>query len=88
MTNTTTVTEISRMSIDLEFTRGQPPEEAYRMALAGLFRGLALAVENSNEPKYWFPMFFPLEMTLESEQLHWNFRLVARLKNNFKKKVK
>ena len=61
----------------------EEPEEAIRMALEHLLTSLALAVKRSGDAKYWFPMMFPMEMTLESEQLRWNFRLVARLKNEF-----
>ena len=78
-------TEITRMSIDLEFSKGNPPEDALRMALAGLFTSLAMAVKNSDSPEYWFPMAFPMEMSLKSEQLRWDFRLVAKFTNVFDK---
>lgn len=81
MSDETIVTELKRMSIDLEVSRGQPPEEAIRMALEQLLNSLARAVKYSDEAKYWFPMIFPMEMTLESEQLYWNFRLVVSLKS-------
>lgn len=87
MSEETLIKEITRMSVDLVVSKGQPPEEALRMALANLFTSLAMAIKSSDEPKYWFPMFFPMEMTLESEQLRWDFRLVARFKNSFADKT-
>ena len=75
------VTELSRMSLDLEVPSGQPTEPVLRMALEHLLISLAQAVKNSDDEKYWFPIFFPMEMTLESEQLRWNFRLVLKIKN-------
>ena len=79
----TLITKITRMSIDLVVRDGKPPEEALRMALANLFTSLALAVKNSDKPDYWFPMFFPMKMELDSEQLRWDFRLVAKFTNQF-----
>lgn len=82
------VYELTRMSIDLEFSKGQPPEEAMRMALEMLLVSLSRAVKYSVDADYFFPIAFPMDMTLESEQLRWSFRLVARLKNVFADKIK
>ena len=78
------VTELVRMSIDLVVSSGKPPEEAYRLALQGMFMSMAMAVKNSDDIDHLFPMIFPMEMTLESRQLRWNFQLVLRLKNSLK----
>ena len=74
------ITELRRVSLDLVVSSGKPPEDALRMALQSLFMSMATAIKNSSGAEYWFPMVFPMEMTLESEQLRWNFRIVARLK--------
>ena len=74
------VTELTRMSLDLVVPSGKPPEDALRMALESVFMSMAMAVKNSSDIEYWFPMVFPMEMTLESKQLRWNFQIVARLK--------
>lgn len=74
------VTELMRVSMDLIVSSGKPPEDALRMALQSVFMSMATAIKNSSDIEHYFPMVFPMEMTLESKQLRWNFRIVARLK--------
>jgi len=86
MNNEHVVNELVRMSIDLEFKKGQPPEEAIRIALEQVLIALARNVKTSTSKNYFFPIVFPMIMTLESEQIRWDFRIICRLKNAFEEK--
>ncbi len=82
MSDKTIITEIVRMSMDLEIKSGEPPEEAIRMALGQVLHAQAVAVERST----WtsgvdFPMAFPMELSLVSENLRWDFRITGKLTN-------
>jgi hypothetical protein len=61
---------------------GEPPEKAIRSALSELFRAMSRAVEKDaileNE---FFPLFFPLRMSLDSVNYKWDFELVLTLEN-------
>ena len=83
MSDQTITNEIMRLSLEIDFIRGQPPEPQVRFALFELLTGLASAVRHANlESPQLFPVKFPMQLTLESEQIRWSFRIVARLKNS------
>lgn len=80
----TIINEITRMTMSLEIREGRPPEEAIRTGLEQLFLALARAVRTSDcKSALFFPLVFPLEMSLKTEILKWDFRIVAKLKNSF-----
>jgi hypothetical protein len=85
MSDQTITNEIMRMSLEIDFISGAPPEPQVRFALVEVFTGLAMAVRYANlESPQLFPVKFPMQLTLESEQLRWDFRIVARLENSAK----
>lgn len=76
------VTEITRMSMELEIKSGEPPEEAIRMALGQVLRALADAVERARYKSGMdFLMAFPMELSFVSENWHWNFHITGKLAN-------
>ena len=80
MSDSVIVHKIVRSSIDM-VVEGQPTEKVIRIALADLLRALARAVEYSDDEKVFFPLIFPLRMSIDSETLRWNFKLVSKLEN-------
>lgn len=80
MSDSVIVHKIVRSSIDL-VVEGKPTEDVIRIALADLLRALARAVEHSDDGKIHFPLIFPLRMSIDSETLRWNFKLVSKIEN-------
>ncbi len=78
---------ISRSTMSLEVKKGQPPEDAIRIALKQLFIGMAQTIENYDGRKMeiFFPLFFPLRMTMVSEREHWDFEIHLKIENSFSK---
>ena len=85
MSDQTITNELARLSLDIEFISGHPPDPQVRFALVELLISLATAVRHADlESPQLFPVKFPMQLTLESEQIHWSFRIVARLINSVK----
>ena len=75
------------IEIDKVIREGKPPEEAVKMALVALLKRLAERLEFhtklDDRPHNWFPMEFPMRMTLKSDLCLWDFELILTLKNRF-----
>ncbi len=76
------IVRIKDIEIDAVIREGHPPEEALRMALSELLIVIAHKVSQAHAHKNdWFPMIYPMRLTLQSETCHWDFQLQLRLKN-------
>ena len=79
MTPEPIIGEIFRYSTCFELDRGEPPEEAIRLALISLFQRMATALEYHDAKSIvQFPLnelCFPLSLKLESEKVLWDFQL-------------
>jgi len=84
MTNDKVINEILHASITLELASGKPPEAALSMALESLFMSLAMRIKYlgiGNDS--WFPLAFPMPMTMTGERLRWDFTINLKLENYF-----
>lgn len=85
MSNKNIINTIFRRSINITLINGKPPEKALRMALVELFLVMARAVEHyegdTNQSSY-FPVNFPMRLTLKSNDLIWDLELQMKLENN------
>ena len=75
--------KIIRRSICIELNKhkGNPPIEAIRMALSGLFHSMASGIEK-DYPEEEFMPFFPIRLTLSyGDANKWDFHIEAKLEN-------
>jgi hypothetical protein len=80
MTEKEIIKKLWSRSFYLDVIKGNPPEDAVRLALEGLFLHMAREVKNTDiSSAQWYPMDFPMRLTLSSEQVFWDFRLSMKL---------
>lgn len=78
------ITRCADIEIDTIIRKGEPPDAALRLALRTLLIHLERRIEKTTMDKIdFFPMVFPMKMTLDSETSLWDFQLCMTLKNKF-----
>ena len=63
---------------------GEPPEETIRLAMVQLLIAIARQLQKADISQVdWFPMEFPMRLSLQCETFHYDFQVQARLMNRF-----
>ena len=87
MSGTTVVNEIARYSLNMEKRGERIPDDKIRFALHELFVGLAREIERTDfdvlnpDEMMYFPVEFPMRLTLTSTEQIWDVHIVAKLEN-------